>query len=140
MDVSLLPSLLLGATGLHAGFQVTVSTLVYPMLARTAPSDWREVHARHARSITPIVAVVYGVVLAACAAAVVADPGPAVVLTAAASAVALGVTATRAAPLHGRLTAYPDATLLRSLLRADRVRTAAAVLAVGFATWGVLVG
>ncbi|MDN4162709.1 hypothetical protein [Nocardioides abyssi] len=121
--------LLLGATALHAGFQLTVTTLVYPRLADTSPADWHRVHGRHSRAITPLVAVVYAAVLAACAWALL-DPGPAVVLAAAASAVALGTTAALAAPLHGRLADGPDPRLLARLLAADRVRAVAAAAAV----------
>lgn len=137
MDSWPLPALLLGATGLHAGFQTTVSTLVYPMLARTPAESWVAVHRRHSRSITPIVAVVYGAVLAACAASLVVSPTPAVVVASAASTAALAATALRAAPLHGRLAAYPDPVLMRQLLRADRVRSIAAIIALVAALVGV---
>lgn len=129
-------TLLLGATALHAGFQVTVTVLVYPRLAETSAADWRRVHGRHSRRITPLVAVVYAAVLAACAAAL-ADPGPADVAAVAASAVALGTTATLAAPLHGRLTERDDRLVAR-LLRADRVRAVASVLALVAAVAAVL--
>lgn len=123
-------ALLVGATALHAGFQLTVTALVYPRLADTAPAAWSREHARHSRTIAPLVAVVYAAVLAACGWAL-ADPGPAVVAAAAASAVALGTTALLAAPLHGRLARTgPDPRLVRRLLAADRARAVAAVAAV----------
>ncbi|MDN4174256.1 hypothetical protein QWY28_14930 [Nocardioides sp. SOB77] len=122
-------ALLLGATALHAGFQLTVTTLVYPRLADTPAADWRRVHERHGRTITPLVAVVYAAVLAACGWAL-ADPGPAVVAAASACGLALGTTAARAAPLHGRLADRPDPRLLARLLAVDRVRAVAAVAAV----------
>ncbi|HET8765795.1 MAG TPA: FMN-binding negative transcriptional regulator, partial [Pedococcus sp.] len=56
---------LLGAAGLHAGFQLTVTTLVYPALARVDASRWAEAHDRHSRAITPLVGVVYLLLLAA---------------------------------------------------------------------------
>jgi hypothetical protein len=52
-------------------------------------------------------------------------------LAALATAAALLATALRAAPLHGRLGRQgPEPDLLAALLRADRVRTAAALVAV----------
>ncbi|MBC2960774.1 hypothetical protein [Nocardioides deserti] len=56
-------ALLVGATALHAGFQLTVTALVYPRLAGTAPAAWSREHSRHSRTITPLVAVVYAAVL-----------------------------------------------------------------------------
>ncbi|MGI3781931.1 MAG: hypothetical protein ACRYG2_14275, partial [Janthinobacterium lividum] len=51
-----------------------------------------------------------------------------------ATAVALVVTAVRAAPLHGRLGRLgPEPDLVRPLLRADRARTLLALLAVAAA-------
>lgn len=136
---------LLGATTLHAGFQVTVTALVYPRLADTSPADWSRVHARHSRVIAPLVAVVYAAVLAACGWALL-DPdsslGAAVLVACAATAVALGDTALVAAPLHGRLGRSPDTgpdpRLLARLLLADRVRAVAAALAAAAAVVAAL--
>ncbi|SDT39276.1 hypothetical protein SAMN04488543_4123 [Friedmanniella luteola] len=124
---------LLAATALHAGFQLTVTVLVYPVLAATPAAAWSGAHQRHARRITPLVGLVYLAVLVASAGALLTAPGPAVRVAVAATAVALGLTAGVAAPLHGRLGAGRDAALLRRLLRADRLRSLAAVLALAAA-------
>jgi hypothetical protein len=130
------------ATALHAGFQLTVTTLVYPALARAARSDFARVHARHSRAVVPLVGLVYGAVVVAAAGAVLAAPTSLLTWSAAlASAVALATTAFRAAPLHGRLGRRgPEPDLVRALLRADRVRTLAALLALGLAVASALRG
>ena len=51
---------LLAATALHFGFQVTVTAIVYPALARVAAPGWAAAHRAHTRAIMPMVAVVYG--------------------------------------------------------------------------------
>ncbi len=125
----------------HAGFQTTVTALVYPALVRVGldhPADWSAAHARHSRGIGPIVAVVYAALLAT--GAWVLATGVDDLATVVAGAGALGAalaTALGAAPTHGRLTT-PDPVLLRRLLLIDRVRwagavvgAAAAVLALG---------
>jgi hypothetical protein len=123
---------LVAATALHAGFQLTVTTLAYPALARVARPDFARVHDAHSRAIVPLVALVYGLAVLASAGAVVSDPASFLAwATAGATGVALLVTALRAAPLHGRLGRLgPEPDLVRSLVRADRVRTLFALLAV----------
>lgn len=120
---------LLAAAALHAGFQLTVTVLVYPTLARNGPATWSRAHARHSRAIVPLVVVTYGTLVASAAWALASDPTTPVVLTAVAAAACMGVTATLAAPTHGRLT-RPDPALLRTLLRVDRVRAVLATLAL----------
>lgn len=122
---------LVAATAAHAGFQLTVTAVVYPALARLTPERWPEGHTAHGRAITPVVAVVYGGLALASGWAVTSRPGDvAVLLTVAAAAVAVLTTALVAAPTHGSLADGPDPALLRRLLRADRVRTLAAVAAL----------
>ena len=53
------PDLLLASTGLHAGFQATVTLLVYPALAEVPPERWHDAHQRHSRRIVPLVGLVY---------------------------------------------------------------------------------
>ncbi len=130
--------LLVAATALHAGFQLTVATLTYPALARvarTARPDFARAHADHSRAIVPLVALVYAAVVVASLGAVLASPASVLAWSAGvASAGALLVTALRAAPLHGRLGRLgPEPDLVRSLLRADRVRTLFALLAAAAA-------
>jgi hypothetical protein len=129
---------LLAAVALHAGFQLTVTVIVYPALASTPDDDWAEAHARHSRRIAPLVALVYGAAVVACALAAAADPSPGTWVALAGTAVAILVTATMAAPLHGRLDRR-DAALLARLLAADRVRCVSACLALVGALGAVLV-
>ena len=130
---------LLAATWAHLGFQVTVSSLVYPVLASTSPEAWRRAHDRHSRVITPTVGAVYAALLLGTVAALSTAAGPAVVAAAVGVALSLGTTALVAAPLHGRLaTAGPTPERLRRLLVADRVRTAGAALAAVAATVAAL--
>jgi hypothetical protein len=123
---------LVATTSLHAAFQLTVSVLVYPALVRVAAGAFARAHADHSRSIVPLVALVYSAALVGAGGAVCAAPtSVAAWLAALATGSALLATALRAAPLHGRLGrqgSEPD--LLAALLRADRVRTAAALVAV----------
>lgn len=136
-DASLL--VLLAATWAHLGFQVTVSTLVYPVLAATPPEGWRAAHDRHSRVITPTVGAVYAALLVGSVASLSTAAGPAVVAAVGGTALSLGTTALVAAPLHGRLaTAGPTPERLQRLLVADRVRTAGAAVAAVAATLAVL--
>lgn len=122
---------LVAATGLHAGFQLTVTLVVYPALARLGPDVWDDGHRAHSRAIAPLVALVYGALAAACGWALAARPGdPWTLASLAMVGIAVLLTALVAAPTHGRLSGGPEPALLRRLLRADRGRTAAAVLAL----------
>jgi hypothetical protein len=129
---------LLAAAALHAGFQLTVTAIVYPALASTADHDWAAAHGRHSRRIAPVVAPVYGAAVVACALAATADPSPGTWVAVAGTAVAIVVTATVAAPLHGRLDTR-DPALLARLLAADRVRCVSTCLALAGALGAALV-
>ncbi|QCW51902.1 hypothetical protein FE634_18535 [Nocardioides dongxiaopingii] len=115
------------ASVLHAGFQVTVTTLVYPALASRGAEDWQVAHDRHSRAIVPLVAVVYVALLATGAFLLASGPDAVAWLGLGGAASALAVTATLAAPTHGRLTDRDEALVAR-LLVVDRWRCAAAVL------------
>ena len=118
---------LLGAAALHLGFQLTVTFVVYPALAR-AP-DWGSAHAAHTRSITPVVVVVYGVLVLAGAWSLVATwPDGWALVAVAGGGVSLLATALVAGPAHGRLADGRNPALLRRLLVADRVRTVGATV------------
>jgi hypothetical protein len=121
---------LLAATALHAGFQLTVTVVVYPALAHVATDRWAEAHGRHSRTIAPVVAVVYGATLLACVGATLTDVSPGVLVADAGTLVAFAVTAFLAAPTHGRLTPAPQPELLRRLLLVDRLRLVGALTAV----------
>ncbi len=121
---------LLAATAVHAGFQATVSVLVYPALARVGTDDFAGAHDAHSRAITPLVGVVYGAVVVACVGSLLHAPGSVGVWVATlGTAGAVLVTATSAAPTHGRLGAGRTPALVARLLTVDRVRTACALVA-----------
>lgn len=120
---------LLAAVAVHLGFQLTVSALVYPALFR-AP-DWGRAHMAHSRSITPLVALVYGGLAGSCAWVVVEGvDGPGTVVALTGVALSLATTALVAAPIHGRLARERDPALLRALRIADLVRTGGAAIAL----------
>jgi len=120
---------LLAATAAHAGFQLTVTTVVYPALFG-AP-DWGSAHAVHRRAITPVVTVVYvGLLTASVLVLLDGVHGPGVVVALAGTALSVGTTALFAAPLHGRLSRGRDAALVRQLQAADLVRTVGAFVAL----------
>ena len=125
------------AAALHAGFQVTVTVLVYPALAGRSAAEWSTAHARHSRAITPVVAVVYGALLVTGVGLVVAGPDLWGWVALVAAATALGLTAFVAAPAHGRL-AERDERVLARLLVADRGRCAAALVALVAAVLSVV--
>ena len=121
---------LVSATAVHLGFQLTVTLLVYPAFGEVASPEWPAHHRAHSQRITPVVVVVYGAMVAADAWTLLSGgAGRAAHVAVAASAVALGATALVAAPAHGRLTEERGDRDLTLLLRADRVRLAAAVIA-----------
>ena len=123
---------LLVAACLHAGFQATVTVAVYPALVALRAADWGRGHEAHSRRMALLVVPLYAVLLAASARSVLAGPGVATWVALAGLAVAVGTTATVAAPLHSRLGREgPDPALLRRLLRADHVRCAGALLGLG---------
>lgn len=127
--------LLTAATWAHLGFQVTVSSLVYPVLAATPAEGWATAHERHGRVIAPVVVVVYAALLAGSALALTRGVEAPLLVAAAGVALSLGTTAVVAAPLHGRLGVHgPSPQRLTLLLRADRVRTAGAAVAAAGAT------
>ncbi len=123
---------LLAAGALHAGFQATVTLVVYPALVDLTPMAWGAGHAAHSRRIAVVVAPVYLAVAAACVWALASLPTTAAVAFAVAGhGLAAGTTALAAAPAHGRLDRHgrtPE--VLRRLLVADRVRLAGALVAL----------
>ena len=117
------------AAVLHAGFQATVTALVYPALVRVGrehPEEWRAAHDRHSRTIVVLVGVVYLLLLVTGVWLLTSTPGPVALLALGGSWGAVLVTGVAAAPTHGRLEA-PDPALLHRLVVADRWRAALAV-------------
>jgi len=127
------PQALLTAAALHAGFQATITLITYPMLLATPASTWAQVHAAHYRRINPVVALVYGAVVASWVWVFTGGGvGPALWVAAAGSVITGTATAFRAAPTHTLLRREgPRPELLRRLLRADRVRFVGALLTFG---------
>ena len=129
------PWLLLVAAA-HLGFQLTVDLVVYPALGEVPDDAWATAHDRHARRITPLVAILYPPLVVLLGWAVVTEPrSVGTWLAVAGGVLAVGTTAAVAAPTHGRLSSVGAAgrsALVRRLDRADRVRSVGAVVcAVG---------
>ena len=122
---------LVAASAMHLGFQLTVTMVVYPALARVDGAHWAEAHARHGRSITPLVVMAYGALaLSGAWALAVRWPDAWVVVSLLGAAVSMLTTALVAAPAHGRLGDGLDLVLMQRLLRADRLRAVGAVVAL----------
>lgn len=137
MDVITPEAALLTATAVHLGFQATVTAIVYPALARVPAAQWAAAHDAHSRAITPVVAVVYGALALAGGWALLSGPDAWTLVALAATAVAMLITALIAAPAHGRLGAGHDPERIGRLLRVDRTRVAAAVIALAAAVLAV---
>ena len=122
------------ASALHLGFQLTVTVLAYPALARVDDAAWTDAHAAHSRAIVPLVVLIYGALVLALGWALLVDPvspvSPWLVATLAGASLSLLTTAGAAAPTHARLGRGRDGVLVRRLLVLDRVRTIGAVVCV----------
>lgn len=129
MDATPASVLLLAATGVHLGFQLVVTLVVYPGFVEVADAHWAHHHRQHSRRITPVVVIVYGLLLAACALALVTGPTALETASVAGCGVAAVATAAVAAPAHSGLAAGRDPAVLRRLLYADWVRLLAAAVA-----------
>ncbi len=122
---------LVAASAAHAGFSVVVTAVVYPALADRPDDDWPRRHDRHSRRIGAVVAPLYLLVAAACGWRLATGPQGWEWVALSGNAAAALVTATLAAPTHGRLGRDgPTPTLLTRLVRVDRARTAGAVVAL----------
>ena len=132
---------LIAATAVHAGFQAVVTLLVYPAFREVPHESWAHFHSAHSRRIAGVVVIVYGLLVGASAWVLAAGPRNVGTLTAIGfAALAMLTTAAVAAPAHGRLSRGRGDQELARLLRADRVRFVAGVLAVGAAVAGVVPG
>ena len=127
----------LAAAAAHAGFQATVTLVVYPTLSHVRAAHWRQAHDRHSQAIVPLVAVAYLALAATGAWWLAADWSALAVVAVVLAALSMAVTAVVAAPLHRRLVQRDDAALDR-LLGVDRRRTVLASAAAVVAVAGVL--
>ncbi|RYB94287.1 DUF1772 domain-containing protein [Nocardioides oleivorans] len=132
------PWLLLAAS-LHLGFQLTISVLVYPALAEVPPEGWEHAHDRHSRRVLPLAVGIYAGLVLLLAWTLLAEPrSPGTWVALAGGVVSVLATALVAAPLHGRLSRVSPAArkpLLQRLVRADRARTAGALVCLVGAAW-----
>jgi hypothetical protein len=126
---------LLAAGALHAGFQATVTLVVYPALLDLPASHWAAGHHAHSRRIAVVVGPVYVAVAGTCLWALLTLPVTAALIGAVAGqAVAAGATAAVAAPAHGRLGREGRSPhVVRRLLVADAVRLVAALVGLAAA-------
>ena len=136
----MIDTVVVAAGFLHLGFQATVTALVYPNFAGIEEADWTAFHATHSRRITPVVVVVYGLVVVAGVMVVVDGLTAWRVIGMAGHGLALLTTALVAAPAHMRLGDGRDDAVLARLLAADRVRLAGASLAAAASVAAALVG
>lgn len=130
----------LAAAAAHVGFQMTVTVVVYPALARVPAGQWVQAHRAHTRAITAVVALVYAGLALSGGWALLSGPDGWTLVALSATAVAVLVTAIVAAPAHGRLSTGRDQALVVRLIRADRIRAVAAVTAAVAAAIGSLTG
>ncbi len=132
------------ASALHLGFQLTVTMVVYPALARVDDAGWTLAHTRHGRAIMPLVVLTYGALVLS---------GVWALLTCAAGGRGVAVwwscrsseASSRGSPrpswplpLHGRLSRGREQALVDRLLRADRLRALGAVVSFAAAALAVV--
>ena len=127
----------LAAACAYAGFQVTITAVVYPQLAavgRVAPAVFPAHEARHATRTAVVVGPLFAALVGATGWLVVAAPTSVLVWAAAGcTALVLAVTALAAVPRHDRLRGGWDPTVMGRLLRVDAVRAGAALAQVALA-------
>ena len=128
---------LLVIAGVHAGFQGTVSTVVYPALARLDAGEWLAKQESHRYAVVPMVGICYLGGLIATGWCLATVPTLGVWVAAAGFAISMGTTALVAAPTHAKLMAGHDSGLVRRLLWSDWLRTVGAVIALVGAAWAV---
>lgn len=127
----------LTAAAVHAGFQATVTRVVYPTLSHVRAAHWRQAHDRHSRAIWPLVAVCYAALAATGVWWLATDWTVLGLVAVVLGGLAVVVTALVAAPLHRRLVKRDDAAVAR-LLATDRVRTVLAFASAAVALVAVL--
>ena len=124
----------LAAAALHLGFQATVTVVVYPALGDPPTGGAVGRERRHTGRMAPLVAFVYGSLLASAVAVLVADGigglGPLLGV-----ALVVATTGLGAVPQHTRLGRSWDGPAYRRLVLVDRVRS---VLAVGLVVLAIV--
>jgi hypothetical protein len=118
----------LAAASVQAGFQATVTLVVYPTLSHVRAAHWRQAHDRHTAAVLPLVAVGYLALAATGAWWLITDWTGLSLVAVALAAASMAVTLV-AARLHRRLVRRDEAALAR-LLSVDKARTVLAFAAV----------
>lgn len=119
---------LLVLSAAHLGFQLTVTGVVYPALARVSQADWPVAHAGHSRRIAWVVMPIYAALVGVIVWLLVTGPSGWQIVSILGALLSLLTTALFAAPLHGKLTPGPEPALVHRLLVIDRVRCVGAVI------------
>lgn len=127
---------LLVAVAVHLGFQLCVTTLVYPALGQGSAQTFADRHQGHSRRITPVVILVYGGLLIACAWSLMECVDAASTAVGVTVVMLLAITGLGAAPRHGRLGRGWSRSTWTALMRLDRARLLLAVVLVSLAVWG----
>jgi hypothetical protein len=122
----------LASAAAHAGFQATVTLVVYPTLSHVRAAHWRQAHDRHVAAIRPLVAAAYLALVATGAWWLVTDWSALAVVAVGLAALSMVTTLVLAAPLHRRLVRRDEAALAR-LRGVDKARTLLAITAVAVA-------
>ena len=105
----------LASASAHAGFQATVTLVVYPTLSHVRAAHWRQAHDRHTKQVRPLVAVLYLALAATSVWWLAVDWSRLAVLAVVLVALPVAVTAVLAAPLHRRLVRRDEEALTRLL-------------------------
>jgi hypothetical protein len=136
--VSAATALYVVAASAYAGFQWLVHLVVYRSYDMVRPEAFPAFERAHIRRITPIVVVLFGLLLVATATLLAVGRRDVGIAAAVLLAALLGVTTFGAAPAHGRLVQRYDGDVLRRLLRVDAVRTGIATLQLALAVVAAL--
>ena len=122
------------ATAVYAGFQWCVQVVVYPQFAAVPAESFAAYEAAHQRRITPLVGVVFGLLVVATGwLAFGRDPRTPVTLVVIGAVLVVAVlalTAFAAVPQHRVLSDGWDASAARRLQRVDLARAVVATAAV----------
>lgn len=127
----------LAAASAHAGFQATLTLVVYPTLSHVRSAHWRQAHDRHGHDVRPLVVGAYLAMVATGVWWLATDWSTLAVVAVVLGLLAMAVTAALALPLHRRLVRRDDSSLAR-LLAVDRWRTGFAFGAVAVALVAIL--